>query len=73
MLTGDRHLCRDDLRLKGQGELLRLCQTEPEAGQVNLLIALEACSLHLCRLSGLKLRHQLDPPHQFRHQLTPDP
>jgi hypothetical protein len=37
MLTGDRQLCRDDRRLKGGGELLRLCQTEPKAGQTDLL------------------------------------
>jgi hypothetical protein len=70
MLTGDRHLCRDDLRLKGGGELLRLCETQPEVGQVNLLIAFDACNLDLRCLPGLQLRHQLDPPHQFRHQLT---
>ena len=70
MLTGDRHLCRDDLRLDRGGQLLRLCETEPEVGQARLLIAFEACDLHLRRLAGPKLRHQLDPPHQFRHPLT---
>ena len=35
MLTGDRHLCRDDFRLEGGGELLRLCETEPEVGQAS--------------------------------------
>jgi hypothetical protein len=70
MLTGDRHLCRDNLRLEGGGELLRLSETEPEIGQASLLIAFNACHLDLRRLSGLPLRHQLDPPHQFRHQLT---
>jgi hypothetical protein len=33
MLTGDRHLCRDNLRLEGGGELFRLGETEPEVGQ----------------------------------------
>jgi hypothetical protein len=73
MLTGDRHLCRDDLRLEGRGELLRLCKTQPKVGQVSLLIAFDACDLDLRRIPGLQLRYQLDPPHQFRHQLTLDP
>jgi hypothetical protein len=70
MLTADRHLCRDDFRLEGGGELLRLCETEPEVGQASLLIAFDACDLDLRRLPGLQLPHQLDPPHQFRHQPT---
>jgi hypothetical protein len=70
MLTSDRHLCRDDLCLEGGGELLRLCETEPEVGQASLLTAFDACDLDLRRHPGLQLRHQLDPPHQFRHQLT---
>jgi hypothetical protein len=70
MLTGDRHLCRDDRRLEGGGELLSLCETEPEVGQARLLIAFDVRDLDLRRLPGLQLRHQLDPPHQLRHQLT---
>jgi hypothetical protein len=49
MLTGDPHLCRDDLRLEGGSELLRLCETEPEAGQASLLIAFDASDLDLRR------------------------
>jgi hypothetical protein len=64
MLTGDRHLCRDDLRLESGGELLRLGKTEPEVGQASLLIAFDAGDLDLRRLASLQLRHQ------FRHQLT---
>jgi hypothetical protein len=52
-------------RLEGGGELLRLCETEPEVGQASLLIAFDACDLDLRRLPVLQLRHQLDPPHQF--------
>ena len=70
MLAGDRHLCRDDLRLDRGRQLFRLGETKPEVGQASLLIALEACDLDLRRLSGLQLRHQLHPPHQLRHQLT---
>jgi hypothetical protein len=70
MLTGNRHLCRDDLCLEGGGELLRLCETKPEVGQASLPIAFDACDLDFCRLPGLQLPHQLDPPHQFHHQLT---
>ena len=70
MLTGDHHLCRDELRLEGGGKLLRLYETEPEVGQASPLIAFDACDLDLRRLPGLQLRHQFDPPHQFRHQLT---
>ena len=70
MLAGDPHLRRDDLRLDRGHELLRLSETKPEVGQACLLIAFEACDFHLRRLPGLQLRHQLDPPHQLRHQLT---
>ena len=70
MLPGDRHLRRDDLRLDRSHELFRLGETEPEVGQTGLLIAFEACDLHLRRLPGAKLRYQLDPPHQFYDQLT---
>ena len=70
MLAGNRHLHRDDLRLDRGHELFRLGKTKPEVGQACLLIAFEARDLHLRRLPGLKLRHQLDPPHQLRHQLT---
>jgi hypothetical protein len=70
MLAGDRHLCRDDLRLNRGQELFRLRKTKPEVSQTCLLIAFEACDLRLRCLPSLKLRHQLDPPHQLRHQLT---
>jgi hypothetical protein len=70
MPTGDRRLCRDDLRLEGGGELLRLSKPEPEVGQASRLIAFAACDLDLRRLPGLQLRHQLDSLHQFRHQPT---
>jgi hypothetical protein len=70
VLTGDRDLCRDDLRLQDEGELLRLGETEPEVGQTSLLIAFDACHLDLRRLSGLQRHHQPDPHTQFRHQLT---
>jgi hypothetical protein len=70
MLTADRHPCRDDLRLEGRGEPLRLRKPETEAGQVNLLVAFDTCELDLSPLPGLQLRHQLDPPHKFRRQLT---
>jgi hypothetical protein len=70
MLTGDHHLCRDDLRLDRGYKMFRLSETKPEVGQTGPLIALEACDLDLRRLSGLHLRHQLHPPHQPRHQLT---
>jgi hypothetical protein len=43
--------------------MFRLSEAEPEVGQTGLLIAFEACDLDLRRLSGLQLRHQLDPPH----------
>jgi hypothetical protein len=50
MLTGDRHLSLNDLRLEGGGELLCLRETEPEVGQAGLLIALDVCDLDLRRL-----------------------
>jgi hypothetical protein len=70
MLAGDRHLRRDDLRLDRGHELFRLGETKPEVGRTGLLIAFEACDLHLRRLPGAKLRHQFDPPNQFHHRLT---
>ena len=70
MLAGNRHLHRDDLRLDRGHELFRLGETKPEVGQAWLLIAFEARNLHLRRLPGFKLRHQLDSPHQLWHQLT---
>jgi putative transposase len=45
-------------------------KTKSEVGQACLLIAFEACDLHLRRLPGLKPRHQVDPPHQLWHPLT---
>jgi hypothetical protein len=68
MLTGARHLYRDNRGLEGESELFRFCETKPEVGQASLLIAFVACDLDLGRLPGLQL--QLDPPHQFRHQIT---
>jgi hypothetical protein len=65
MLTGDRDLCRDDLHLQGEGELLRLGETGPEVGQTSLLIAFDASHLDLRRLSGLQRHHQLDPHTSF--------
>jgi hypothetical protein len=70
MLTGDRHLCRHDLRLDRGCQTFCLGETKPEVGQACMLIAFEACDLDLRRLPGLKLRHQPDPPHQLWHQLT---
>jgi hypothetical protein len=63
ILAGNRHLCRDDLRLDRGCQPFCLCETKPEVGQACLLITFEACDLHLRRLPGLKLRHQFDPPH----------
>jgi hypothetical protein len=64
------HLRRDHLRLNRGGQLLRLREPEPELRQASLLIALEACNLHLRRQARLQLRNQLHPPHQLRHQLN---
>ena len=63
ILTGNRQLCRNDLRLDRRRELFRLGKPETEVGQACLLSAFEACDLHLRRVPSLKLRHQLDPPH----------
>jgi hypothetical protein len=52
---------------------LRLCETELKVAQAGLLIAFDACGLDLRRLPGLQLGHQLDPPHQLRHQRTLEP
>jgi hypothetical protein len=60
----------DGLRLGRGHELFCLGETKPEVGQTGLLIAFQACDLHLRRLPGAKLRYQLDPPHQFYHKLT---
>ena len=49
MLTSDYHLCWDDLRLEGGGELFRLGKPETEIGQASLPIALEACNRHFSR------------------------
>ena len=49
MLDRHGHLCRDHLSLERRGELLCLGKPEPEVGQASLLIALEACDLHLRR------------------------
>ena len=70
MLPSGRDLCRDDFRLDRGRELFRHGETKPEIGQTGLLIAFEAGDLDLPGLPGLQLRHQLDPPHQFRHLLT---
>jgi hypothetical protein len=70
MHIGNRHLCRHDLRLDRGCQPFRLGETKPEAGKARMLIAFEAGDLDLRRLSGLKLRHQPDPPHQLWHQLT---
>jgi hypothetical protein len=70
ILAGNRHLCRDDLRLDPGCQPFCLRETKPDVDQTCLLIAFKVCDLHLRRLPGLKLRHQLDPPHQLWHQLT---
>jgi hypothetical protein len=54
LTSGDRHLCRDDLRLEGGGELLCLCKTELEVRQAGLLIAFDARDLDLPHLPGLQ-------------------
>ena len=46
-----------------------IAAADPEIAQTGLLIAFDVCDLDLGRLPGLQLRHQFDPPHQFRHQL----
>ena len=70
ILAGNRHLCRDDLRLDRGGQLFCLRETKPEVSQAYLHIAFEMGDLDLRRLPALKLRHQLHPPHQLWHQLT---
>jgi hypothetical protein len=72
-LTGDHHLSRHDLRLDRGCQLFRLHETKSEAGQAWLPIAFDACNLKLRRFPGIKLRHQLDPPYQVCHPLTPAP
>ncbi len=67
-LAHGRHLCRHDLGLERRREPLRLVEPEPEVGQAGLLVALDPCDLGLGRHAGLRLRDQLDPPHQLRHQ-----
>jgi hypothetical protein len=67
-LAGDRDLCRDNLRLDRGCQPFCLRKAKPEIAQTGLLIAFDACDLDLRRLPGLQLRHQFDPPHQFRHQ-----
>jgi hypothetical protein len=52
-LADPDHLRRDHLRLKRGCKLLGLRKPEPEVRQAGLLIALEACDLHLRRQAGL--------------------
>src|SRR3954447_22300038 len=70
MFAAHCHRCRDDLRLDRGCELLCLSKTKPEVRQAGLLIAFEACDLHLCRRARLQFCDQLHPPNHFRHQLT---
>jgi hypothetical protein len=70
MLAGNRHLCRDNLSLDRGCQPFCFRETKPEVGQTCLLIVFEARDLNLRRLPGLKLRHQLDPPHQLWPPLT---
>jgi hypothetical protein len=72
-LANDRYLRRDHLRLERGCELLGLRKPKPEVGQADLLIALKARDLHLCRQARLQFRNQLHSPHQIRHQLTLSP
>jgi hypothetical protein len=70
LLTGDRHLRRNDLRLDRRCQLVRLGETKTEIGHAGLLIASNACDLNLRRLPGFVLCYQLDPPDYLWHQLT---
>ena len=62
------HLSRHDLALKRRCQLLRFGQPKSQISQASLLIALNAGDLGLCHHTRPKLRHQLYPPHQIRHQ-----
>ena len=66
-------LRRHELGLQRRRELLRLGEREPELGQAGPLVTLNVGELGLSDRAGLKLRDQLHPPHQLRHQPTPIP
>ena len=70
LLAYHGQLPRHDLGLECRCELLRLVESQPEVRQAGLLATLNVRDLCLGRHAGLQLRHQLHPPHQFRHQPT---
>jgi len=69
-LTHHSHLGRHDLSLQRCRELLRLGEPKPKLGQAGLLVALDAGDLGFRHHPRPKLRNQLHPPHQLRHQPT---
>ena len=70
-LTHRGHLRRNDLGLKRRGQPLRFGEPKPQVSQAGLLVALDADHLSLRHNARPKLRHQLHPPHQIRHQTHP--
>jgi len=69
-LTHHSHLRRHDLSLECCRELLRLSKPKRKLGQAGLLIALDLGNLGFRHHPRPKLRNQLHPPHQLRHQPT---
>ena len=67
-LANRGHLHGNNLGLKRCGYLFRLGETKPKISQVRLLIAFDAGHLNLRHDPRPKLRHQLYPPYQLRHQ-----
>jgi len=61
------YLRRDHLGLQRRREPLRLVQPQPEIGQADVLVALDAGKLRFGDNARMPLRNQLHPPLQLRH------
>jgi hypothetical protein len=68
LLAHRGHPRRNDLGPKRRGQPPRLGQPKPRVSQAGLLVRLDAGPLSLRHDTRTKLRHQLHPPHQLRHQ-----